>query len=170
MDDSKPIPLEHHLQLLEVIEGNPEVSQADLASKLGIAVGTVNWYLRRSISKGYVKIKQMERRRLLYFITPRGIARKSRLSVLHLQASMRVYREARTQAIACLTKARKSGYGRVVIEGSGDLEEVCRLSCLEQGMPVAKARRANGLPVLQVDGARSKLLLPEKKEESRLAK
>ena len=159
-NDTKPIPLEHHLQLLEAIEGNPQITQADLAARLGVAVGKVNWYLKRSISKGYVKIKQMERRRLLYFLTPRGIARKSRLTVLHLQSSMKVYHEARAQASQCLNKARQLGYDQVSVEGDGDLAEICRLTCLEQGMPVAKALAAQALPVIQVDGARIRLVMP----------
>ncbi len=36
----------HELELLEALEAQPETSQADLAVKVGVAVGTVNWYLK----------------------------------------------------------------------------------------------------------------------------
>ncbi|MCD4752951.1 MAG: winged helix-turn-helix transcriptional regulator, partial [Anaerolineaceae bacterium] len=62
------------LVLLEQIEKNPDATQASLASQLGVAVGTVNWHLKRLIEKGFVKVKHAERRKLKYIITPEGIA------------------------------------------------------------------------------------------------
>lgn len=159
--DAKPIPLEHRLQLLETIEANPQVTQADLATQLGVAVGTVNWYLKRLIGRGYIKIRHMQRRRLLYLITPRGISEKSRLGMRYAQASLRLYRDTRAESIELLQRARGAGYAQVTIEGDGDLAEICRLTCLEQGMPVASVMRERALPVLQVDGARIKLVMPE---------
>jgi len=46
------------LTLLEHIEYDPDISQASLSVKLGVAVGTVNWHLKRLIAKGYVKVKR----------------------------------------------------------------------------------------------------------------
>ena len=69
------------LDLLTRIEENPDISQANLASELGVAVGTVNWYLKRLVSKGYVKVKRAQRKKLRYIITPEGIALRARLTV-----------------------------------------------------------------------------------------
>ena len=160
-NDGRPIPLEHRLRLLETIEENPQVTQADLATQLGVAVGTVNWYLKRLIGRGYVKIRRMQRRRLLYLITPRGISEKSRLGVCYARASLQLYRDARVQSTELLERVRAVGCTQVAIEGDGDLAEICRLTCLEQGMPVVKAVRESALPVLQVEGARIKLVMPE---------
>ena len=72
--DESSIPSTRELDLLTRIEENPDISQANLASELGVAVGTVNWYLKRLISKGYVKVKRAQRKKLRYIITPEGIA------------------------------------------------------------------------------------------------
>ena len=40
------------LQLLEALEADPETTQADLATRAGVAGGTVNWYLKRWSAKG----------------------------------------------------------------------------------------------------------------------
>ncbi len=160
MNESKPIPLEHNFQLLETIEQNPQVTQADLAAKLGIAVGTVNWYLKRLINKGYVKIRRMQRKRLLYLITPRGIAEKSRVGVLYMRGSLIVYRQTRAQALALLDQTRRAGYRQIVLKGDGDLGEICRLTCLEQSVQVAHSADTDVLPVIEVDGARLTLTMP----------
>jgi len=67
--------------LLEQIEFDPDITQASLASQLGVAVGTVNRHLKRLIAKGYVKVKRAQRRKLRYIITPEGIAFRARLTV-----------------------------------------------------------------------------------------
>jgi DNA-binding MarR family transcriptional regulator len=73
--------------LLEKIEFDPDITRASLASlaslasQLGVAVGTVNWHLKRLIAKGYIKVKRAQRRKLRYIITPEGIAFRARLTV-----------------------------------------------------------------------------------------
>ena len=58
------------LQLLEALEAEPETSQADLAAKVGVAVGTVNWYIKRWSAKGYIKVKRIGRWRWRYLLAP----------------------------------------------------------------------------------------------------
>ncbi|MFQ6117733.1 MAG: winged helix-turn-helix transcriptional regulator, partial [Candidatus Bipolaricaulia bacterium] len=85
------------LQLLEVLAEEPVVRQADLAARLGIAVGTVNWLLKRLVAKGYVKVKKIGRWRWRYLLTPRGFAEKARLTQRYLQDSMSLYRQTRRE-------------------------------------------------------------------------
>src|SRR3990172_7820519 len=129
----------HTLKVLEHIGENPDITQADLAARVGIAIGTANWYLKRLTAKGFVKVKQLQRRRLRYIITPQGITERSRLAMSYLEVSMRLYRETRAEAQRLLAQVRAAGYLRVCLEGDGDLQDVCRLTCLEQGLDVQDA-------------------------------
>ncbi len=88
---------DRELLLLEQIEHDPDVTQATLASQLGVAVGTVNWHLKRFVSKGYVKVKRAQRRKLRYIITPEGLAFRARLTVNYVDSSMRLYRKTRSR-------------------------------------------------------------------------
>lgn len=154
----------HELRLLQEIEQDPDTTQADLAAQLGMAVGTVNWYLKRLIKKGYVKVKRLQRRRLCYLITPQGMEEKARLTASYIQATMRLYRETRGEARQLLREVRRAGYGRARIEGDGDLAEVCRLTCLEQGIKVASREAADRVPVLWVEGRGLALRWPKNPE------
>jgi len=155
---------QRELRILEEIEKDPDTTQADLATRLGVAVGTVNWHVKRLVAKGYVKVTHLQRRRLRYLITPKGIAEKARLTVLYLQASMRLYRETRRQARRLIAEVRGAGYEQVCIQGDGDLADVCRLTCLEQGMQVRAGRGDGQVPVLWVEGMEVRLSLPEAEE------
>ncbi|MGD2158698.1 MAG: winged helix-turn-helix transcriptional regulator [Anaerolineales bacterium] len=137
--------------LLEQIERDPDVNQATLAAQLGVAVGTVNWHLKRLIEKGYVKAKRAQRRKLRYIITPKGIALRARLTVNYIEKSMRLYRKTREQVLELLSDVREAGFKEVRIQGDGDIAEICRLTCLEQGVDVVEGSDAN-LPALEIHG------------------
>jgi DNA-binding MarR family transcriptional regulator len=124
------------LILLEHIEQNPNATQANLASQVGVAVGTVNWHLKRLVAKGYVKVRHAERRKLHYIITPDGIALRAKLTVDYIQNSFRLYRLVRERMEASLELVRQAGYEHVMLVGEGDVADVCRLTCFEKGMQV----------------------------------
>ena len=142
------------LTLLEQIENDPDVNQSTLATRLGVAVGTVNWHLKRLIAKGAVKVSRAERKKLRYIITPEGIALRARLAVNYVEQSFSVYRRTRQRVKNHVTKVRKAGYDRIRIVGSGDVADICKLTCMEQGITVVTDKSA---PALILDGYKVKL-------------
>jgi DNA-binding MarR family transcriptional regulator len=146
--DQTPDPV-RDLSLLEKIEHNPDVTQASLANQLGVAVGTVNWHLKRLVAKGYVKVKRAERRKLRYIITPEGIALRARLTVDYIEQSMLLYRRVRQKVLEHLSEVKSAGYDSVCINGDGDIADICRLTCLEQGVKILDHPKT---PVLDVCG------------------
>ena len=143
--------VERQLRILEALERNPETTQASLAAQLSVAVGSVNWYLKRLVRKGYVKVTRMERRRLKYFVTPQGLALKARLTSEYLHASLWVYRELRRAARETLTCVRERGYTAVKANGRGGAMEIFRLTCLEEGMGIER-ESASSLPEVRAEG------------------
>jgi len=135
------------LIILEQIEQDPDATQASLATRLGVAVGTVNWHLKRLIAKGYIKVRRVERRKLRYLITPEGVALRTRLTLDYIRDSFHLYRKVRAQALGIIEKVRQDGYQAVRLEGEGEVAEVCRLTCLEQGLTLVDNGRA---PVIRV--------------------
>ncbi len=148
------------LSLLEEIERDPNTTQATMATRLGVAVGTVNWHLKRLVSKGYVKVKRLERRKLRYIITPEGLSLRARLTVKYVENSMELYRQTRQQAQALLSRARRQGYRSVRIEGTGDIADVCRLTVLEQGLELSEDGHVADDVVLKVEGRQLELVAP----------
>ncbi|GMR10726.1 MAG: hypothetical protein BMS9Abin28_1549 [Anaerolineae bacterium] len=143
--------------LLEEIERDPDTTQATLANQLGVAVGTVNWHVKRLIAKGYVKVKRAERRKLRYIITPEGISLRAKLTVAYVENSMHLYRESRRQAREALQAARQHGFDSIMIDGDGDIADVVRLTCLEQGFEVVSEAQDGTSGVLEIRGQRIRL-------------
>lgn len=149
--------------MLEHIERDPDLTQASLANQLGVAVGTVNWYIKRFIDKGYVKVKRAQRKKLRYIITPKGITHRAELTVNYIESSMQLYRRTRRRVLELLAKAKQNGFDTVYIDGQGDIAEICRLTCLEQGITVLEdgSGLEPGSPFLQVRGMKVHLLTKE---------
>jgi DNA-binding MarR family transcriptional regulator len=147
----------HDLSLLETIEHDPDVTQADLATHLGVAVGTVNWHLKRLIEKGYVKVKRAERRKLKYIITPEGLALRARLTIDYIEQQFNLYRRVRQRVKEYASQVKKDGFDRLRLVGEGDVADICRLTCLEQGLTVVDAPN---LPTIEVRGMGVVLVKP----------
>jgi DNA-binding MarR family transcriptional regulator len=148
---------DRELTLLEEIEHDPDVTQASLAIQLGVAVGTVNLLIKRLISKGYVKVKRAQRRKLRYIITPEGLAFRANLVVHYIETSLHLYRKTRLHVRDLLSQAHQAGYNQVTIVGDGDIADICRLTCLEQGIFVLEAGQAvadGKIPALEVQGTK----------------
>ncbi len=137
------------LTLLEEIESDPDVNQSTLATQLGVAVGTVNWHLKRLVEKGYIKVSRAERKKLRYIITPEGIALRARLAVDYVENSFSLYRKTRNRVKDHVAAIRRAGQDRVRIFGEGDVADIARLTCLEQGIQVVNDGNA---PALDIKG------------------
>ena len=144
-----PIETTRDLSLLETIERDPDVTQATLATQLGVAVGTVNWHLKRLIAKGYIKVKHAERRKLHYIITPEGLALSARLTVDYVEQQFNLYRRVRQKVKEYVETVKNDGFDRLRLVGEGDVADICRLTCLEQGIAIVD--QAN-VPTLVVSG------------------
>ena len=147
------------LALLEHIERDPDITQTSLATLLGVAVGTVNWHMKRLADKGYVKLQRARRKKLRYIITPEGIALRARLTVDYIEQQFLLYRKTRQRVIEQLQKVRQNGYDCVQLVGEGDVADICKLTCLEQNIRIVQDDRC---PRLTIQGYKVLLNQPDK--------
>src|ERR1700737_3656898 len=85
------------VHLLSEIERNPTFTQRGLSAELGIALGLMNQYLKRCITKGWVRASRVSPKRISYFLTPEGFKEKSQMVTDYLARSLTFFRDARTQ-------------------------------------------------------------------------
>jgi DNA-binding MarR family transcriptional regulator len=125
------------LGVLDAVERNPSVTQRSVARELGIALGLVNAYLNRCLSKGLIKIGQVPPRRYAYYLTPRGMTEKSRLTATYLMDSFSFFRQARMQCNELFQALAERGQRRLALVGGGDLAEIARLVARDHRIDIA---------------------------------
>jgi len=99
--------------LLKTLEDNPSLSQRDLAKRLGISLGKVNFCLNALVSKGSLKVNNFRNSHnklaYAYFLTPHGVEEKARMTVRFLKYKMQEYERLRTEIEALQHEAAQKG-------------------------------------------------------------
>lgn len=124
------------LGLLNSVEHDGAQSQRRLAAELGIALGLVNAYLKRCVSKGLLKVGEAPARRYAYYLTPKGFAEKSRLTVEYLSSSFSFFRRAKSDCSLIFQVAKSCGFTRIVLAGKSDLAEIAMLCSVDAGVEI----------------------------------
>ncbi|HUF94152.1 MAG TPA: winged helix-turn-helix transcriptional regulator [Candidatus Limnocylindria bacterium] len=134
---------ERNLAILTAIGEKESLTQRLLAERLGVALGLTNLYLKRLVTKGYVKVadfpaKPAARKRLRYLLTAKGLSEKTRLTYEYMHRSLDLYRVTRETLRDALMHLPRSGVRRVALYGRGEAAELAYLTLRELGLdPVA---------------------------------
>ena len=84
-----------YFRVMSILLENPKLTQRELASKLGLSLGGLNYCLRALIDKGFVKMENFKKAenklKFVYLITPKGIKEKSKLTYRFLERKLQEY-------------------------------------------------------------------------------
>ncbi len=116
------------LKILEKVDNGKVPSQREIAGELNISLGLVNSFFKRLVRKGYVKITTIPKKRIMYILTPRGAAEKTRLTYEYIQYSYKFYIDARQKLRDLYDILEKQGVRRIVFYGVEDLAEIAYVS------------------------------------------
>ena len=89
------------LNVMRKIVEHPNLSQRDLAAKLGFSLGKLNYCLKELKVKGFVKMnnfkKSKNKMKYIYILTPGGIAAKTKLTINFMKRKMQEYNELKKE-------------------------------------------------------------------------
>lgn len=119
------------LQILDELSNNDSLTQRDLSSRLGIALGLVNSYIKNLAAKGFITVKAIPPKRYTYYLTPKGFAEKTRLTYNMLHDYTRIYREARKGLKTLFRELHDDGKKNIVFVGADEVAEIAYISLQE---------------------------------------
>ena len=86
---------ETHVRVMRILQENPDLTQRELAQKLGISIGGLNYCLNALIDKGFVKVSNFQQSKnkfkYVYLLTPQGFAEKVSMTSRFLKRKMDEY-------------------------------------------------------------------------------
>jgi EPS-associated MarR family transcriptional regulator len=104
---------EEALRIFRELSRSPEMTQREFSSRLGISLGKVNFLINALIRRGFVKVenfkKSSNKSKYLYYLTPRGIEEKSRMTYLFLKRKTREYEQLELEIRQLREEMRESG-------------------------------------------------------------
>ncbi|MBL8092008.1 MAG: winged helix-turn-helix transcriptional regulator [Anaerolineales bacterium] len=127
----------HEYALLNEIANDSLVTQANLSDRLGIAVGSVNWYIKRLITRGWVKVSHLDRTRLKYDLTSEGMKVFTQRALSYAKDSLKVYTQFREKARALALELKQQDVKKVYLNGNDEMMDILRLTCIEAGIQIS---------------------------------
>ncbi|MFA4911286.1 MAG: MarR family EPS-associated transcriptional regulator [Desulfobacteria bacterium] len=92
---------EIHYRLLKVLSQDPQLGQRDIAKRMGISLGKVNYCISELAAKGLIKITRFRSAKnkipYTYVLTPKGLEEKGRLTLRFLKRKLLEYEEIKKQ-------------------------------------------------------------------------
>jgi DNA-binding MarR family transcriptional regulator len=128
----------YELKILEHVEEAPELPRRVAAAKLGVSVKLAHKLLTGLVERGLLHVRKENARQWRYFLTPRGISEKARLTREFIEFSFEFYREARRRSARVCRDLSEAGRRRIAFLGLGELAEICYLGVQEWGLELAE--------------------------------
>jgi EPS-associated MarR family transcriptional regulator len=90
-----------NFRVMRLLEENPDLTQRELAARLGISVGGLNYCLKALMQKGMVKMKNFAHSKnkfgYVYMLTPIGMAEKAAITQRFLRRKLEEYESLKAE-------------------------------------------------------------------------
>jgi len=133
-DLEKNVDSEITLKILDEISQQSDITQRTLASRLNIALGLVNAYIKRLAKKGHIKISKGPMNRVKYALTRKGFTHRVSLTYDYMQSSINFFKDARQRIDTVYSQMSTDGVRTVLIWGDGEIAELAYISM--RGLPL----------------------------------
>ena len=134
-------------RILDVIARSPRVSQRDLATSTGLSLGLVNLTIKRLIRTGHIKAAHLDRRKVEYILTPKGLMQKTRRTYSYLSRTIGTFLEYRRRLEALVADLKENGCQNFGIRGGGEIAQLVELVLANAGPGVKfRALKAEDVP------------------------
>ncbi|GAB4114392.1 MAG: hypothetical protein Kow00103_08070 [Candidatus Caldatribacteriota bacterium] len=121
----------NELNTLLELKDNPSLSQRSLAHRLNISLGLTNAILKNLIKRGWVKAQKLTGRKILYLITPKGMARVTSLFYERFHETQHYYQHTKDLINHYFIELYQQGIREVALYGTNQLSEITYLALLD---------------------------------------
>ncbi len=156
---------EREFRIIEEISQDKDLTQRKMSHKSGLSLGMTNIILKRLVSKGYIKVKGLDRRKVQYIITPKGFAEKTKKSYRYFLKTIHSLQEMKKKIQHLILMEYRKGKTVFVILGEGELADIVELSLRNLNKSELEYRRVSRLE--DMNGSKAVILLAESKADLR---
>ncbi len=140
---------EREFELVNIVGAELGANQRVLSKQLDISLGMTNMLIRRLVSKGYIRIRQLNKKKTQYILTPKGFAEKYQKSIRYTLKTIRSIGLIRNQLNIVIQRLYQDGERVFFILGSSDLAELVEMSLRQpqwEGVQFSRVEAISGHP------------------------
>jgi len=143
---------EREFELINIVGAELNSNQRDLSRHMDLSLGMTNILIRRLIAKGYIRIKQLNKRKVQYILTPKGFTEKMQKSVKYTLKTINsiglILEHVKTKILELYNKGERNFF----VLGGSDLVVLVETVFKECALPECVVSRINEFPQHEVDG------------------
>lgn len=113
-------------RVIEALDENDRLTQRHIAEKAGISLGMTNLIIKRLIRRGFVKIRNMDKKKILYHLTPKAVIEKTRRTYNYFERTMRDIVAIREKIQTAVLDKMNGRYTEIVIVGRNEVSEIAK--------------------------------------------
>jgi DNA-binding MarR family transcriptional regulator len=136
---------EREFELVNIVGADLAANQRELSRHMNLSLGMTNMLLRRLVTKGYIRIQQLDSRKVGYFLTPKGFAEKMRKSVKYTLKTISSIGLIKKQLSDILGGFYTKGHRKFYILGDSDFAELVESSLIQAQWEGVKISRIKSL-------------------------
>jgi DNA-binding MarR family transcriptional regulator len=126
---------EKEFAVISEISNSNLPNQRIIARKLGISLGLTNLIINRLVKMGYVKVKQLDRRKIQYILTPKGFSEKTKKSYNYALRTINTLTVIREKIQNLVIDKYKTGVRDFLIVGDNELADLAEISLKKISVP-----------------------------------
>lgn len=143
---------EREFELINIIGKGLNPNQRDLSNKMDLSLGMVNMLIRRMISKGYIRIEQLNKRKFQYLLTPKGFAEKLQKSIKYTRNTIDSISQIKTSSVTVIKYWYRYGYRKFYLFSGEDIAFIVHRAFDELALDQAEFFILDVLPQDKIDG------------------
>lgn len=143
---------EREFELVNIIGAELAANQRDLSRQMNMSLGMTNMLLRRLITKGYIRISQLNSKKVQYLLTSKGFAEKMRKSVKYTLKTIDSIGLVKRNLSVLIKSWHSQGVRKFYILGGEDLAGLIEMTVHEQFADEMKLFRVEALDKSMRDG------------------
>lgn len=115
---------ESEYKVIEILNENNNLTQRHIAQKAEISLGLTNIIIRKLVKKGFIKIKNMDKKKILYHLTPKALIEKSCRTYHYFERTVKDIIHIRDKIQGEILKKVSSDQKKVIILGDNEISEI----------------------------------------------
>ena len=102
-----------YFRVMRILQEDPDLTQRELAQKLGVSVGALNYCLKALMDKGLVKMQNFNQSKnkfgYIYILTPKGMTEKAALTDQFLKRKKSEYKALKAEIDGLKLEVERAG-------------------------------------------------------------
>ena len=143
---------EREFELINIVGAQIANNQRDLSRHMDLSLGTINMLIRRLITKGYIRTKQLNQKKVEYILTPKGFSEKTHKSIKYTLKTINSIGLIKRRVQETLLELYKNGARNFFIVGKSDLSILIEIAAKEVPLKDCSFRILDEIPPAAIEG------------------